>query len=51
MQQYEYEAKICEFWHRWTAKCLMQNWFDAEQNTIEAAIDQCARPSEIMCEC
>jgi len=38
MQQCQYETKICDIDD--LQKCLMQTWFDFEQNFIEAATDQ-----------
>jgi len=38
MQQCMYETKICDIDE--LQKCLMQTWFDYEQNVIDAAIDQ-----------
>ena len=38
VQQCVYETKICDIDD--LQKCLIQTWFDFEQNVIEAVIDQ-----------
>jgi len=38
MQQCMYKTNICDIDD--LEKCLMQTWFDFEQNVIKAAIDQ-----------
>ena len=41
MQRCVYGTKICDIYKDYDLqKCLMQIWFDFEQNVIEAAIDQ-----------
>jgi len=48
MQQCVHETKICDT--NDLQKCLMQTWFDFEQNVIEAAIEQW-RDSLRLCAC